>query len=185
MSRRTLALASVLLGASALLAQAPEDRASLGFKLQMVMPTGDLHDQNGGQPGGSLAGYVDLPLEEIRGLSLRPILQADYYPKGDALGLSGNRTRVYALLLGMEAIWRPNDDGRGPYLRATLGAQNWRIITESNAGDTTLGGTKLGLDGGVGWQWSRPVAFEVRAFWSPVAPGVRATGVAAGLAWTF
>lgn len=185
MTLRPLALTALLIGVPALRAQAPEDRATLGFKLQMVVPSGDIHDLNGGQPGFSAAGYLDLPMEELGGISFRPILQVDYYPKGDALGLSGNRTRMFALLLGVETVWRPNDDGKGPYLHATVGAQNWRIVTESSAGDTTVGGTKLGLDGGVGWQWTRHLAFEARMFWSPVDGGVRATGVAAGFAWTF
>ena len=183
--RPALLLGLLALGPGLLRAQAPEDRARLGFKVQMMVPTGDLHNLNGGQPGGTFAGYLDLPMEELRGLSFRPLLQIDYCPKGDALQLSGNRTRVYALLLGVETIWRPNDDGKGPYLRTTLGAQNGRIVTENSAGDTTLGGTKLGLDAGVGWQWNHHLAFEVRMFWSPVDGGVRATGLAAGLAWTF
>lgn len=183
MNLRPFAAAFAL--AAALQAQAPEDRANLGFKMQVFVPTGDLHNQNGGQPGATLAGYLDLPLEELRGVSFRPILQADYAPKGDAAGLTGNKTRIFALLLGLETVWRPNDDGKGPYLHATIGAQNWRVVTETPSGDTTVGGTKLGLDGGVGWQWNRHLAFEARMFWSPVDAGFRATGVAAGFAWTF
>ena len=181
----TLRPAAALLLAAALQAQAPEDRANLGFKIQGIAPTGDLHDQNGGQPGITVAGYLDLPQEELRGVSFRPLLQADYYPKGDAAGLSGNKTRIFALLLGVETVWRPNDDGKGPYLHATIGAQNWRIVTEGPGGDVTVGATKLGLDGGVGWQWNHHLAFEARMFWSPVDAGIRATGVALGFAWSF
>ncbi len=165
--------------------QAPEDRANLGFRMHLQAPMGNLRDLNGGQNGLSIAGFVDLPQEELRGISLRPLVQFDYFPKGDALGLSGNSTRVFAYMLGLELVWRPNDDLKGPYLMAAMGAQNWRITTQSSSGDVRIGGTKLGLNGGVGYRWNSHLALEVKAFWSPVDANVRATGVSAGFTWMF
>lgn len=173
------ALPSVLWG------QAPEDRSNVGFRLHLEAPMGDLHDLNGGQNGLSLAGFVDIPLEEMPGISVRPLLQVDYFPKGDALGIVGNSTRIFASMLGVELVWHPNDDLKGPYLMAALGAQNWRITTQNASGDTRIGGTKLGVNGGVGYRWNSHLALELKTFMSPVDANVRATGVTAGFAWMF
>ncbi|MBI3131538.1 MAG: hypothetical protein HYZ13_09450 [Acidobacteria bacterium] len=165
--------------------QASEDRANLGFRIHLTAPMGDLRDLNGGQNGLSIGGFVEIPLEELPGISVRPLAQFDYFPKGDALGISGNSTRIFASMLGMEVVWHPNYDLRGPYLMAAMGAQNWRITTQNASGDTRIGGTKLNLNGGVGYRWNSHLALEAKAFWSPVEAGVRATGVSAGFAWMF
>jgi hypothetical protein len=165
--------------------QAPEDQANIGFRVHLEAPMGNLRDLNGGQNGLSLGGFVDIPLEELRGMSLRPLIQFDYFPEGDSLGIVGNSTRVFAYMLGLECVWRPNDDLKGPYLMAALGAQNWRISTHTASGDTKIGGTKLGVNGGVGYRWNSHLALEVKAFWSPVDTAVRATGVSAGFTWMF
>ncbi|HJV21287.1 MAG TPA: outer membrane beta-barrel protein [Holophagaceae bacterium] len=183
--RRCLPVLLAALPACLSAQEAAEDRANLGLRVHLQAPMGNLRDLNGGQNGISLAGFVDLPLEELRGISLRPLVQFDYFPKGDDLHISGNSTRIFAYMLGLEMVWRPNDDLKGPYLMAALGAQNWRITTQSSGGDTRIGGTKLGANGGVGLRWNSHLALEVKAFWSPVDAGVRATGVSAGFTWMF
>ncbi len=185
---RRHALAACLLLASGLGLAAqedPEDRANIGLRAHLQAPMGNLRDLNGGQNGISVAGFMDLPQGELEGISFRPLVQFDYFPKGDALGLSGNSTRVFAYMLALETVWYPNHDRKGPFLLAALGAQNWRITTSTPSGDQRIGGTKLGVYGGVGLRWNRALSLEVKAFWSPVDADVRATGVSAGLSLMF
>lgn len=161
----------------------PEDRANIGVRVHLQAPMGDLRNLNGGQNGVSAAGFVDIPLEEVQGVSLRPMMQFDFFPRGDSLGIVGNSTQVFAYMLALESLWYPNHDRRGPYLMAALGAQHWRI--SSTGSGPNLQGTKLGVNGGVGLRWNSHLSLEVKAFWSAVDGGVRATGMSAGFSMMF
>lgn len=166
-----------------LAAQTPSD---LGVRVHGLAPMGDLRNLTGDRLGFGVAGYVDLHFEELEGLVFRPVLQADYVPPGDQLGIAGNtKTKAFATFIGGEVLWRTSGQTEGPFLAAALGAQSWRITQDQSGVITRIQGTKLGVNGGVGYQFTKHLAFEARAFWSPVDTNFRATGVTAGLAWTF
>jgi hypothetical protein len=166
-----------------LAAQTPSD---LGVRVHGLAPMGDLRNLTGDRLGFGVAGYVDLHFEELSDLVFRPLLEADYVPPGDQLGLSGNqKTKAFATFFGGEVLWRTSGQTEGPYLAMALGAQSWRITEDQNGTTTRIQGTKLGVNGGVGYQFTKHLAFEARTFWSPVDQGFRATGLTAGMAWTF
>ncbi len=158
----------------------------LGVRFYGLVPNGDLRNLTGNRLGFGVAGYLDLHFEEADDLVFRPVLQADYVPPGDQLGLTGSqRTKAFSTFLGAEMLWRTNSQTTGPFLVAAMGVQSWRITTDQSGTLTRIQGTKLGLNGGVGYQFTKHLAFEARAFWSPVDQGFRATGLTGAVAWTF
>lgn len=160
--------------------------SDLGVRVHGLVPNGDLRNLTGNRLGFGLAGYVDLRFEEAEDLVFRPLLQADYVPPGDQFGLTGSqKTKAFATFLGAEILWRTAGKTEGPYLAAAMGAQSWRITTDQGGTITRIQGTKLGMNGGVGYQFNKHLAFDARAFWSPVDGGFRATGMLGGVAWTF
>ena len=161
----------------------PAQEASLGLRAHGLFPMGDLRDLTNGQAGLGLAAFVDIPVEG--GLVLRPSVGAQHIPKGDTLGLAGTKTRVTSVDLLVDALWYPSlSPERGPYLLASVGAQQWRL-SASGAAPSTLSHTRLGLAAGLGWQATPRLGFEAKGVWSPITPTVTATGVTVGAAYRF
>lgn len=170
-----------LLLAAALSLSAQE--ATLGLRAHGLVPMGDLRDLTQGQVGLGLAAFVDIPVGG--GLVLRPSLGAQHIPKGDTLGLAGTQTRVTSVDLLVDALWYPGlGPDRGPCLIASVGAQQWRLSATGTA-PSTLSHTRLGAAAGLGWQATPRLGFEARAFWSPIAPTITATGATVGATFRF
>ena len=166
-----------LLAALCLLAlplQAQE--ASLGLRAQALVPMGDLRDLTNGQTGIGVGLFVEIPLGDA--FRLRPTVGASYFPKKDSLSLSGAPVTVSSVDLMLDALWFPGETpDQGPYLVGCLGGQMWRISPE---GSTATSATRLGVSGGLGYQFTSHLAAEARGFWSPVERNLTATGLTVG-----
>jgi hypothetical protein len=167
---------TVLLAALALSLSAQD--ATLGARVHGVVPMGDLRDLTNGQIGVGLAAFVSIPLNH--GFVLRPLLGAQLIPKGDTLGLAGTKTGIASVDLMVDGLWFPGEDPEnGAYLVGSVGCQQWRV---SASGDTssTLSYTRLGISGGLGYQYTPRLGIEARGFWSPINSTLTATGLMLG-----
>ncbi len=164
---------SILLAAATLTLSAQD--ASLGARIHGLMPMGELRDLTDSQVGLGAAAYVSIPLS--RGLVLRPLVGAQFIPKGDTLGLTGTKTSVASVDLMVDVLWFPDEDpDHGPYLIGSIGAQQWRV-SATGTSPSTLSATRLGLNGGLGYQFTPRLGFEARGFWSPIDKTLTATGL--------
>ena len=164
---------ALLLATTALVLPAQE--ASIGVRLHGLLPVGDLRDLTHGQVGLGLAGFVSIPLDG--GLVLRPLVGLQYIPKGDTLGLTGTKTSIASVDLMLEALWYPGEDPEhGPYLVGAMGGQQWRL-SATGTSPSTLSATRLGVSGGLGFQFAPRLGVEARGFWSPVSKSITATGL--------
>jgi len=61
----------------------------------------------------------------------------------------------------------------------SVGGQQWRV---SAYGDTpsTLSYTRIGVSGGLGYQFTPRLGIEARGFWSPINSNLTATGLMLG-----
>ena len=167
---------TVLLTALALPLSAQD--ATIGARVHGVVSMGDLRDLTNGQVGLGLAAFVSIPLNH--GLVLRPLLGAQLIPKGDTLGLVGTKTGIASVDLMLDGLWFPGEDSEaGAYLVGSVGGQQWRV---SASGDTpsTLSYTRIGVSGGLGYQFTPRVGVEARGFWSPINSTLTATGLTLG-----
>ena len=164
----------LLLAASALLPLCAQESLP-GVRVHALSPAGDLRDATGGKPGLGAGAFLSIPLG--RGLVLRPLVGFQTLLEGDAARLPGTRTQGSSLDLMVEGLWYPDEDlERGAYLVGAIGGQQWRIRT-TGAAPGTLTATRLGLSGGVGYQFTPRLGAEARGFWSPVDPTLTATGL--------
>lgn len=152
--------------------------ATLGARLHGLVPMGDLRDLTASQLGLGAAAYVSFPIS--RGLVLRPLVGAQFIPKGDTLGMAGTKTSVASVDLMIDALWFPDEDPeRGAYLVGSVGSQSWRVsATGTNPG--TLSATRIGATGGLGYQFTPRLGLEARGFWSPIDKTLTATGLLLG-----
>ncbi len=167
---------TVLLAAAAMSLLAQD--ATIGARAHALAPMGDLRDLTNGQVGFGLAAFLSIPLSH--GLVLRPLLGAQLIPKGDTLGLAGTKTGIASVDLMVDGLWFPGGDpDGGAYLVGSVGGQQWRV---SASGDTpsTLSYTRLGLSGGMGYQFTPRLGVEARGFWSPIRSNLTATGLMLG-----
>jgi hypothetical protein len=174
MKPNALLLAALAMSLNALNAQ----DATLGARVHGVLPMGDLRDLTNGQVGLGLAAFISLPLNH--GFVLRPLLGAQLIPKGDTLGLAGTKTGIASVDLMVDGLWFPGEDPEGgAYLVGSVGAQQWRV---SASGDTpsTFSCTRLGVSGGLGYQFTPRLGLEARGFWSPIKSNLTATGLMLG-----
>ena len=169
----------VLLAAAAMSLSAQD--AALGARVHGLLPMGDLRTLTGHQIGLGLAAFVDIPVGG--GLVLRPLVGGQYLPEKTAGSPTGTKVRVSSVDLMLDALWYPGESAeRGPYLVCGAGGQMWRV---SVSGSETLSHTRLGLNGGLGYQASPRLSFEARGFWSPIAPDLTATGLMLGATFRF
>ena len=175
----TRQLASLLIAALPLWGQ----DAAIGLKVHGLVPMSDLRDLTNGQLGLGVSVFVEIPVSE--GFRLRPTLGAQQIPKGDTLGLAGTKTRVTSVDLMLDALWFPGDTPEhGPYLIGSIGGQQWRVSATGSKPSTTSA-TRLGLGGGIGYQFSPHLGAEVKGFWSPIEKNLTATGLTLGASWRF
>jgi hypothetical protein len=149
--------------------------SSLGARVDVVVPTGDLVNLTNGQVGVGVAVHISIPVTES--MMLRPYLGFHYIPKGDTLGLVGTKTTVGSIDFMVDGVWFPGEDfEHGAYLVGAIGAQEWHI-SSSGTSPSTINGTRLGVNGGLGYQYSPRLGFELRAFRSPVSSTLTAAGL--------
>lgn len=157
--------------------------AAIGARLHGLLPMGDLRNLTDGQLGLGAAVFVSIPLN--RGLVLRPLVGAQFIPKGDTLGLTGTKTSVASMDLMMDALWFPDEDPEhGAYLIGSVGLQQWRV-SASGTTSSTLSHGRLGANGGLGYQFTPRLGIEARGFWSPISPTLTATGLMLGATLRF
>jgi len=157
--------------------------SSIGVRVHGMLPMGDLLSQTDGQLGFGGAVFAALPVSSS--LMLRPLIGFQYIPKGDTLGFAGTKTTVGALDFMVDALWYPSDDPeRGAYLIASVGGHQWRVSAVGTT-PSTLNATRLGVNGGIGYQLTPRLGLEVRGFWSPIDKTLTATGLIAGAALRF
>jgi hypothetical protein len=173
-------LSCLLIAALPLIAQ---DASSVGVRVHGVVPMGDLNELTNHQIGIGVAGFVAIPLGG--GLVLRPLVGFQFIPKGDTLALAGTKTSVASIDFMVDGLWYPNEDlDHGGYLIGSIGGQQWHV---SSVGDSpsTVNATRLGLSGGLGYQFSPRLSCEVRGFWSPINSALTATGLTIGATMRF
>ena len=157
--------------------------ASFGLKVHGLVPMSDLRDLTNGQLGLGAYGFVEIPAGES--LLFRPTVGAQQIPKGNTLGLAGTKTSVTSVDLMLDALWFPGDDPKhGPYLVGSIGGQQWRVSATGTTPSATSA-TRLGLAGGIGYQFSTHLGVEAKGFWSPIEKNLTATGLTLGANWRF
>ena len=167
---------TVLLAAAAMSMTAQE--AAIGARVHGLISMGELRDLSNGQLGLGAAAFISIPIS--RGLVLRPLVGAQFIPKGDNLGLVGSKTAIASVDLMVDALWFPDEDPeRGAYLVGSIGGQQWRVST-SGAAPSTLSYTRIGASGGLGYQFTPRLGVEARGFWSPIDSTLTATGLMLG-----
>jgi len=175
-----------ILLAAALCFSAQECRAqesAIGVRAHGLAPMGDLRDLTDNQVGLGAAVFVSIPLG--RGLVLRPLVGAQFIPKGNSFSPTGTKTSVASVDLMLDALWYPDEDSeRGAYLVGSVGGQQWRVRTTGDA-PSTLSATRLGVNGGLGYQFTAHFAVEARGFWSPIEKNLTATGLMVGATLRF
>jgi hypothetical protein len=157
--------------------------SSIGARVHGILPMGDLKDLADSPLGLGAAAYISIPLS--RGLVLRPLVGAQLIPKGNTLNLPGTKTSVTSVDLMVDALWFPDEDPEhGAYLVGSAGIQQWRVTA---VGDTpsNLSATRLGVSGGLGYQFTPRLGLEARGFWSPINKSLTATGLMAGATLKF
>jgi len=160
-----------------------QDPASVGVRVHGVLPMGELNDLTNRQIGVGAAAFVAIPLGG--GLVLRPLVGFQFIPRGDTLALAGTKTSVASIDFMVDGLWYPNEDlERGGYLVGGIGGQQWHV---SSTGDSpsSINATRLGLNGGLGYQISPRFSVEVRGFWSPIQNNLTATGLTLGATMRF
>ncbi len=176
----TLRRLSILLLAA--LPLAAQD-ASLGLKAHGLVPMSDLRDLTNGQIGLGAYVFVDIPVGD--GFRFRPTVGVQQIPKGDTLGLAGAKTSVTSVDLMLDALWFPGEDAQhGPYLVGSIGGQQWRV-SSTGSSPSVISATRLGVAGGIGYQFSPRLGLEAKGFWSPIEKNLTATGLSLGATWRF
>ena len=156
---------------------------AFGLEAHGLAPMSDLRDLTNGQLGLGARVFIEIPVSE--GVLFRPTVGAQHIPKGDTLGLAGTKTRITSVDLLLDALWFPGDDAkRGPYLVGTMGGQQWRV-SASGTSPSSISATRLGLAGGIGYQFSVRLGVEAKGFWSPIEKNLTATGLTVGATWRF
>jgi len=172
-------LSILLLAALPLCAQ----DAAFGLKVHGLVPMSDLRDLTNGQLGLGAHVFIEIPADE--GLLFRPTVGAQQIPKGNTLGLAGTQTSVTSVDLILDVLWFPGDDAKhGPYLVGSIGGQQWRVSATGTTPSATSA-TRLGLAGGIGYQFSSHLGIEAKGFWSPIEKNLTATGLTLGASWRF
>jgi hypothetical protein len=178
--------AALLAAATAAIMTAPPLAAqdsAIGARLHGLVPMGNLRDLTDSQAGLGAAVFVSIPLS--RGLVLRPLVGAQFIPKGDTLGLTGTKTSVASVDLMVDALWFPDEDPEhGAYLIGSAGLQQWRV-SASGTTPSTLSHGRLGASGGLGYQFTPRLGVEARGFWSPISSTLTATGLMLGVTLRF
>jgi len=157
--------------------------AAIGARVHGLVPMGDLNELTNRQIGLGAACFVSVPVGG--GLVLRPLVGFQFIPKGDTVALAGTKTSVASIDFMVDGLWYPNEDlEHGAYIIGSFGGQQWHV---SSIGDSpsTLNATRLGLSGGLGYQFSPRLGFEVRGFWSPIDKTLTATGLTLGATMKF
>ena len=158
--------------------------ASVGMKAHAFMPMSDLRNFTDHRPGIGAALFIELPVGEA--LLLRPSLGAQQVPVGASLGQGGTQGKVTSVDLMVDALWFPNGDlNEGPYLVGSLGGQEWRVSSPAGATPASTDVLRLGVAGGIGYQFSPRLGVEVKAFWSSIETNLTATGISLGATWKF
>ena len=157
--------------------------ASLGLKAHGLVPMSDLRDLTNGQLGVGAYLFVEIPVGE--GVLFRPTVGAQQIPKGNTLGLACTQTSVTSVDLMLDALWFPGENAQhGPYLVGSIGGQQWRVSATGTTPSATSA-TRLGLAGGIGYQFSAHLGVEAKGFWSPIEKNLTATGLTLGATWRF
>lgn len=157
--------------------------SGLGARLQGLTIVGDLRNVTSSQLG--LGGAVFLAIPATESLVLRPMVGFQFIPRGNTPGLADTKTAVTSTDLMLEALWFPGyDPEHGAYLLGAVGVQQWRV-NASGATPSTFSATRLGVNAGLGYQFTPRLAFEAKGFWSPVKADLTATGLAFGATYRF
>ncbi len=165
-----------------------------GFSVQTALPLGDLKTDTGNHLGGGVSALATYRLRPEHALRLR--MDIDFFRVRDreASGVDRHEHTDFARFGGgVDYLFYPQgDQGRGWFLSAGLGVTRWQLEDQRwehrgtvtyKAQETTRNRTGLGVAAGVGFQFTRVVAVEVRATSSPYdrpAQGSLTTGDTAG-----
>ena len=152
--------------------------ASLGARIHALVPLGDVRGLTNNQMGLGGAVFVSFPVGS--GVVLRPLVGLQVIPKGNTNGLPGSQTSVGSLDLMVDTLWFPEEDSeRGAYLVGSFGGQQWHVTT-SGPNESNRHYGRIGVSGGLGYQFTPRLGLEARGFWSPIDKNLTATGFTLG-----
>lgn len=187
--RRTLAIASGFLLASALWGQQVEP-STLGLQLRGSFPESGLGDAVGGgnAPGVGISLVMENDLAEYYpGWRYRVALGMDFWFWGNLTKLPGAAGKVSVGHLSAEAVrmLRP-ERATGPYLVAGVGIYEWSW----SKSDPVLGKVdqKAGHMAGTfgfGYRWTRSLDFEVKALMGKMDRDTTALAIMAAATYRF
>jgi hypothetical protein len=160
--------------------------AAFGVKVNGLVPMSDLRTLTNSQLGFGASVFVEIPVGEGGAFLFRPTVGLEHIPEGPLIGLPGtSHASVTSLDLMLDALWFPGENVKqGPYLVGSIGGQQWRV-SASTMTPSAINATRLGLAGGIGYQYSSRLGVEAKGFWSPIEKDLTATGLLLSVAWRF
>jgi hypothetical protein len=160
--------------------------AALGVKVSGLVPMSDLRTLTNSQLGVGASVFVEIPIGDGGAFLFRPTIGLEHLPKGPLIGQPGTSpASITSVDLMLDALWFPGENlKQGPYLVGSAGGQQWRVSTSATT-PSAINATRLGLAGGIGYQFSPRLGVEAKGFWSPIEKDLTATGLLLSAAWRF
>jgi opacity protein-like surface antigen len=171
-----LTLAILAAASLALRAEAPR----YGVQGLVNVPLGDLKDFVDSKPGPGVGVHGTFDLGD--GHMLRPRLDYTIYPEASFATVKQSAT---SLSLGGDYLYFLAGKPEGFYFTAGIAAVRWSFETKDVFSKVSADTTKLGLAGGVGYQWNATVGTEARFLHSRIDRGFQANALQAGVTIRF
>lgn len=176
MTLTRITLATLLAAGCGLTAQ----EARFGLQGQVSIPQGDLKDAVDSKPGLGLGVHYTFAFDQH---VIRPRFDATFYPEAD---FGGVETKVNSLALGADYLYFVEGRDRGLYITGGLSAIRWEVdVNIPGFGSGSSHTTKLGVAGGVGYQWNRAFGTELRFVKSSLGHDVSANNLVLGATFRF
>lgn len=176
MTLTRIILAALLAAGGGLAAQ----EARFGLQGQVSIPQGDLKDAVDSKLGLGLGVHGTFAFDHH---VIRPRLDFTFYPEAD---FGGVEAKVNSMALGADYLYFVEGKDRGVYFTAGLSAIRWEVdVNISGFGSGSSNTTKLGVAGGVGYQWNRAFGAELRYVKSSLGHDASANNLVLGATFRF
>ncbi len=176
MTLTRITLATLLAAGCSLVAQ----DARFGIQGQIAIPQGDLKDAVDSKPGLGAGVHYTFAFDQH---VIRPRFDVTFYPEAD---LGSVETKVNSLALGADYLYFVEGRDRGLYFTAGLSAIRWDVdVNIPGVGSDSYNTTKLGVAGGVGYQWTRAFGTELRYVKSSLGHDASANSFVLGATFRF
>lgn len=176
MKTSSLTTLTILAAALSLQAEAPR----YGVQGLVNIPLGDLKTYVDSKPGPGIGVHGTFDLGD--GHMLRPRLDFSVFPEASFATIKQTAT---SLSLGGDYLYFLAGKPEGLYLTGGLSAIRWSFETKVGSFKSTSATTKVGLAGGVGYQWNATLGTEARFVHSRIASDFQANALQAGVTVRF